>query len=448
MEEILSYLADAPAPLLAGGLTGLATGVVAVVVLVRTVRQYIGWLEGLNGFLSEMGRHTRLEPALAAAAEMAGRLNRAWLALIYLHDTPDSPLVLKALWPDGLRGQAPPYVDAPAWPRPPVHQAHAFCPCSPTLLDISAPAPDRAAPSAVVIAPVCAGPRVEGYLVLAWDRPRIPATAPQMCISLGEHLGVLVENFWMVEALRAQAAASDTTVADLRRRERARVSLVRGALHDLRNPLQLVRGFVATALQSPGVPDEVARELRVAQGAAARAIDLAETLLLAEVPQRYRPKIEPLDVASIVAEVAAQAARVAEAAGVTLRLDVPPGLPCAIGDRRSLYRILDNLILNALRHTAAGGQVAIGADCEDGRVGLHISDTGRGMPGRELQRLLHGRPDDAPAKGRLGLWIVRHLVTGMGGELQGDSRPGEGVSLSVALPAAGSPERSGKEVPT
>ncbi len=429
------YLVNMPAPLAVGSLTGLATGVVAVVVLVRAVRRYTEWLEGLNEFLTEMGKYTRLEPALAAATEMVARLNRATFALIYLHDTPDSPLVLKGGWPDHIADQASPYVDDPTWPRPPLHQAYTLYPCSPSRLDLGTTQADRAAYT-VLIAPISAGPRVVGYLVLGWSKPGMPATAPETCISIGEHLGVMIENFWMYEALQAQAASLDVTVADLRRREKARINMIYGILHDLRNPLQLVRGFLTLAVNTPGVPEGIVKELRVAKGAAARAIDLAETLLLAEIPERDRPNLEVVDVASIMTEVTEQSARAAEAAGVSLLVDVSSDLPPVTADRLWLYRILDNLILNALRHTAAGGQVTIRANRHNAKVTIQVGDTGRGMPQDELQGLLNAPLDDPPPGGRLGLWIVRRLVAGMGSELQGESQPGKGTSLHFALPVA------------
>ncbi len=439
MREILLYLTNMPAPLLVGGLTGLAAGVVAVIVLVRTVRRYIGWLEGLNDFLTGMGRYTRLETALAAATEMAARLNRASFALAYLHDMPDSPLVLKGLWPDSLSDRVPPYVDDPAWPRPPIHQAYTLYPCSLSLLDMITTPADQAT-HAVLIAPISARSHVVGYLILGWNRPGIPVAAPEMCISIGKHLGVPIENFWMYEALRAQAARLDTAVTDLRRREQARVDLVREILHDLRNPLQLVRGFLDVASNAPGLPTEVVRDLRIARGAAARAIDLSETLLLADVPERNRPRPETVDVASIVAEVAEQATHAARAAGVSLVVDTPADLPPATADRLWLYRVLDNLVLNTLRHTAAGGQVTIRAIRRGTAVVVQVVDTGRGMPGEELHRLPTTPLDAPPPGGRLGSWIVRRLVAGMGGELHGESRPGEGTCLYFTLPIAGSRE--------
>lgn len=441
MEEIALYLANAPPPVLIGGLTGLITAIVAGIILVRRTSQHIRWLEGLNEFLSQMGRYTHLEPALAAAAKMAVRLNDAHLALIYLQDTPNGPLVLRQTWPESFN-QAPSYVDEPAWSKPPAHHAHTYCPCSLDLLDI--PATDQAEQFAIVIVPISAGPRVQGYLVLIWDRPTFPVTAPQTCISLGEHLGVLVENFWMYESLRAQAASLDTSVADLRHREKARIALMRGVLHDLRNPLQLVRGFLAAALQSETIPQEEARGLRTAQGAAARAIELAETLLQIEVPERHKLERHPVDVASVVGEVTKQAAARAGAMGISLLVNAPPELPAALADRQALYRILDNLILNAIRHTAGGGQVTIQADHQDGKVGVRITDTGGGMPDEELQQMLHSPLGEAPSQGRLGLWIVRHLISRMGGDLQG--RSDEGLSLRFTLPTA--EQSQNQEVPT
>ena len=163
-----------------------------------------------------------------------------------------------------------------------------------------------------------------------------------------------------------------------------------------------------------------------------RATELANMLLAVEIPQRDAVQMQPMNVVTVIAELAAQASATATMAGVALTTETEENLPFVLADPLSLYRVLNNLILNAIRHTAAGGRVTISASRHGNDVLVRVDDTGRGIA--NLQELL--QEDAALSHGRLGLWISHRLVKSMGSELLAESQVGRGTSFYFTLAAA------------
>ncbi len=102
------------------------------------------------------------------------------------------------------------------------------------------------------------------------------------------------------------------------------------------------------------------------------------------------------------------------------------------------YReIVTNVLVNALRHTQAGGRVEIDVRATAGEAILRVSDTGEGIPADELGRVFdrfQGRADTGGSG--LGLAIVRDLAEAHGGMVTAESEgvAGLGASFRVALP--------------
>ena len=131
----------------------------------------------------------------------------------------------------------------------------------------------------------------------------------------------------------------------------------------------------------------------------------------------------------------------ADAAGVSLVVDpVDPDLSIRV-DRGQLERSLINLGSNAVKFTPAGGRATIAAKQVDGRVVITVTDTGIGIPEKDLPDLFDRffRASNATAAAipgtGLGLAIVRAIVEGHGGELQVDSVEDRGTVMTVVLPA-------------
>jgi signal transduction histidine kinase len=108
------------------------------------------------------------------------------------------------------------------------------------------------------------------------------------------------------------------------------------------------------------------------------------------------------------------------------------------GDRQRLQRVISNVIDNAIKYTAPGGQVRVSLQAESEWVSLIVEDTGVGIPAEELprifQRFFRGdRSRSTPGVG-LGLNLAMAFVRAHGGDITVRSNVGVGTSFTIVLP--------------
>ena len=96
--------------------------------------------------------------------------------------------------------------------------------------------------------------------------------------------------------------------------------------------------------------------------------------------------------------------------------------------------MLDHLIENALRHTAAGGEVTIRAERDVGETRLQVTDTGRGIPFHVQAHIFDRFSGEGAAGPGLGLALVKALVELHGGWVSLESEPGVGTTVTCHLP--------------
>ncbi len=249
----------------------------------------------------------------------------------------------------------------------------------------------------------------------------------------------------------------------MRRAERMRVDFVANASHELRTPLASLLGFVET-LQGPARNDAVARErfLEIMRTQATRMARLIDDLLsLSRIEQRvHLPPATPVDLSTIVRQVADALAPLAADRGVEIVLDMPDRALLVLGDRDELIRVAENLVENAIKYGGSGGRVEVtlvDRASESGRpaeVVLTVRDHGPGIPAEHLPRLTERfyRVDvsDSRDKGGtgLGLALVKHVVLRHRGRLDIASEPGEGAQFTVTIPRAAAAEAEGGRHPT
>jgi len=217
------------------------------------------------------------------------------------------------------------------------------------------------------------------------------------------------------------------------------------AAHELRTPLTVLKGGIEVALRAERSGDEYRSVLASSLEEVERVSRLAEDLLLLSrltagvEGERTRVDLEP-----IVLEVFDLGSRLARETGVSLRL--AGAEPAAvIGQPRSLWRALMNLVDNAVKYTPAGGKVELTLTRRDGRAELSVQDTGPGIDPAQLGRIFQPfvRLDDARARVQggagLGLAIARSIVVAHGGVLDVESTPGAGSRFIIRLPLAPEP---------
>jgi two-component system heavy metal sensor histidine kinase CusS len=223
--------------------------------------------------------------------------------------------------------------------------------------------------------------------------------------------------------------------------------------HELRTPVNNVRGEIEVALGRPRAPEEYRDVLGSCLeecGRLSRLIDGLLFLARAESPRTQVEK-EPLDLGRELAAVREFYGAAAAEAGVTLAVAVE-GTVVAELNRPLFQRALGNLVANALAHTPPGGRVTLSAAPVDGRLQVEVTDTGCGIAAAHLPHLFERfhRVDRVGPTGPgvgLGLAIVRGVAELHAGSVVLASESGRGTRVTLSFPGpAASP--GGKPGPT
>jgi signal transduction histidine kinase len=216
--------------------------------------------------------------------------------------------------------------------------------------------------------------------------------------------------------------------------------------HELRTPLNAVIGFSDTLLREAANPsgERVAEFAQQINEAGRHLLGLINIILdVARIESgRFDLASDKVDAGRLVRAGARQADMAAQAAEITLIVDVPDDLPTIRADERRLQQVLNHLLSNAVKFTEAGGTVTTGATIdEDGGFVLFVRDTGIGISEADLERVFEPFTQlDSSLSRRfqgagLGLYASRAFVTGHGGRLVLRSTLGEGTTAEVRLPA-------------
>jgi len=210
-------------------------------------------------------------------------------------------------------------------------------------------------------------------------------------------------------------------------------------VHDLRAPLQVIRGECFTLSRRSGSGRERAG-LRAIDAEAVRLSTALDDLLRLAAGPLPAPRPAPVlaDLANLAAEAARRGGVAARPGGVRVRLRVDPGpRPVVVGDPGALARALDNLVGNAIRHSPRARRVTIAAGVRGPEARVVVRDQGPGVPPEDRARIFRagerGR-DPVGAGAGLGLAIARDVAEAHGGRLELlDERPGAAFLLALPL---------------
>lgn len=214
-------------------------------------------------------------------------------------------------------------------------------------------------------------------------------------------------------------------------------------VHDLRNPLTVVHGYVQMLnedlVQNNSTPRTGAEATTDYLKAIEKGVRRCRELIDAwqDLGRKTLHDLVPIDPVAVLSEVVESQRRLAETNRGALELRVEsPG--CRIlGDATQLSRALQNIIGNAaeaLRDT--GGSVQVVLRCVGEEVRIAVRDDGVGISEENLARLFEPY-FTTKARGRgtgLGLFITRKIIEDHHGRIDIRSRPGDGTTVEVRLP--------------
>lgn len=226
-------------------------------------------------------------------------------------------------------------------------------------------------------------------------------------------------------------------------------------VHDLRNPLTLLKGYadLAHALALREGEDAIAGELEQVRAASERLRRMVEEVL--EFARGGAPKlvIEPVPVRRFLDRTLAPLAADLEDRGIAtdieLRLRDDLSVPF---DPDRFQRVLENLLRNAREAVLTGGgdkKIFLSAWTADGVLAIRVADTGPGIPEEAARHLFEPFATGKQQGTGLGLVTVRNLVKAHGGDIRVETAaPEGGAAFTVTLPLETEPARSADPIPS
>jgi len=231
-------------------------------------------------------------------------------------------------------------------------------------------------------------------------------------------------------------------VTQLKKLEQMRTDFVANVTHEIRTPLTAIIGFIQTLLDGAMEDRETARKfLRTIANNAERLSRLVDDLLTLSSIELNEASLnlEALPVDALVRTVLPMVEAAAGEKKIRLSVAAPQPVPNILADRDRATQVLLNVLTNAVKFTPVGGSVTVVSheDEKGNYVVLKVTDTGIGIPSREIPRLGERfyRVDKTRSRELggtgLGLSIVKHLMEAHGGEMRIASTLGKGTTVSL-----------------
>ncbi len=248
----------------------------------------------------------------------------------------------------------------------------------------------------------------------------------------------------LVTTFRHMTERINQQMESLEKSDAMRRELVVNVSHDLRTPLATLRGYMETLLMKDEklTVEERRNYLTIAISHCERlGILISDLFELAKLEaQDMVVNSESFSISELVQDVVQKFSLAAEERNINIATNVGKELPFAYADIALIERVLENLLENALRHTPEEGSVSIVMDHENSHVRVRISDTGHGIPEKDLSRIFDRFYQlDKSRKGRsghsgLGLAITKRILELHETSIDVRSVLNSGTSFSFELP--------------
>ena len=234
-------------------------------------------------------------------------------------------------------------------------------------------------------------------------------------------------------------------ITKLKEIEKIKSQFVSMVAHELRSPLAAIEGWLGVVLsgEAGGSEEQNRTWLLRAKERANSLLALVQDLLEINKIEagKVAQKMEPVQVADVVAKIVEFFKPEAERQRVTLRMKPSARLPAVRADVQDLEKLFTNLISNAIKYNVENGSVTVETSQDAHFIGVHIRDTGIGIAPADLPHIFDdffraetNRAARTSGTG-LGLTIAKKIVDSHLGHIEVESQPDKGSTFSVYLPS-------------
>ena len=216
------------------------------------------------------------------------------------------------------------------------------------------------------------------------------------------------------------------------------------AAHELRTPLAAIRATVESTIQLEPLTEKQAKEtLKTVERQNYRLSKLVQDLLL--LSRMDQETISPSEkiccLNDLISDAQEELAAMVLNAHLSLKIEIAEKEPIYIlGNEEQLYRVIFNLVMNAIQYTPPGGQIILSLNSSHQYAIIQVKDTGIGIPLTEQSRIfdrfyrVHSDRSRKTGGSGLGLAIVKAIVKAHRGSIHLESQPGIGSTFTVRLP--------------
>jgi signal transduction histidine kinase/DNA-binding response OmpR family regulator len=254
--------------------------------------------------------------------------------------------------------------------------------------------------------------------------------------TLAGSAAIAIENARLYEAEREQRKLLEQSQAQLVQSEKLAATgrMAASLAHEINNPLQAIHNSLQLMLSFPLEPDEQQEYLQMANDEVKQLMGMITRTL--DFARRPLQKAKPTNVNSGIEKVLALANKYLQHSQIAIQCDLASDLPAVLAAPDELEQVFLNLVLNAVDAMPEGGTLCISSHmAQDRGLAVSFADTGHGIAPEHTDHVFEPFFSTKENGTGLGLSVSYSVVQRHGGEINFQSKLGEGTTFTVWLPA-------------